>query len=439
MLVADLHIHSKYSRATSASMNLEELEKFAALKGIGIIGTGDFTHPKWIQEIKTKLSQGEDFMKSAQGKISWVLTAEVSNIYSTENGVKKIHHIILAPSIEVAEQINDLLRPRGNLLADGRPIFGKFPSPDLVELVMSVSKDCEVIPAHIWTPWFSLFGSNSGFDSIKDCYQDQLKHIHALETGLSSDPAMNWRLSQLDNYSLVSNSDSHSPYPWRIGREANIFEVKNYKEMLEALRTKDPKKFLYTIEVDPNYGKYHYDGHRACGVRLSPAESNKIGKICPKCGRPLTIGVLNRVEELADRPEGFIPKVKIPFKSLIPLSELIASLMGGAGIATRKVWDQFYKIVTPFQSELNVLLNASREELLKHADEKLVDVILQNREGGIKISPGYDGVYGVPVLFGEEPPIVPVIDSGSRDEDSCGDGPPVHRKKSSGQRTISDF
>lgn len=402
-------------------MNLEELERFAALKGIGILGTGDFTHPEWFAELKAKLEPTDGFFRSKTGRVRWVLTAEVSNIYSTPEGVKKVHHVILAPSLEVASQINDLLSKRGNLKADGRPIFGKFPAPELVETVMSVSPDCEVIPAHIWTPWFSLFGSNSGFDRISDCYQDQLKHIHALETGLSSDPAMNWRLSQLDPYALVSNSDCHSPYPWRLGRECNAFEVSDYPDMIRALRTKDPKKFLYTLEVDPGYGKYHYDGHRACGVRMSPNDSNHVGKVCPKCGRPLTIGVLNRVEELADRPDGFVPKGAIPFRSLIPLSELISAAMGGVGIATRKVWDAFYKLVTPFGSELSVLLQAPEDELHKLADRKLVETILLNREGRIRISPGYDGVYGVPVLFGEEPVIKPIRDAPGSGGDACGE------------------
>jgi uncharacterized protein (TIGR00375 family) len=424
MVIADLHIHSKYSRATSGSMNLDELEKFAVLKGLGILGTSDFTHPKWIAEIKQKLKPDQNgFLVSNKSSMKWVLTAEVSNIYSQDGKLRKIHHVLIAPSIDVVEQINDQLKDRGKLAADGRPIFGKMSSMELVEIVMSISKDCMIIPAHIWTPWFSLFGSMSGFDRIEDCYQDQLKHIHALETGLSSDPPMNWRVSSLDNYVLVSNSDCHSPFPWRLGREANVMEVSTYNEMIKAIRKKDPKKFLYTLEVDPNYGKYHYDGHRNCGIRMAPWDSNKLNKICPKCGRHMTIGVLNRVEELADRPDGFVPKNSIPFKRIIPLSELISAFLGGAGIATKKVWQQFYSIVNQFGSEYAVLLDVPKEELLKHADEKLVEWIIRNREGRITISPGFDGVYGQPILDGEEPEIVPVEEP----------------KPRSGQKTLSDF
>ncbi len=401
MEIADLHIHSRFSRATSKNMTLKALSEAAEQKGITILGTGDFTHPEWLKELKSNLNPEKGFMIMPGSKTKWVLSAEVSNIYSINGRVHKIHHVILAPDFEVVDQINEELSKKGNLAADGRPIFGKFTSPELVELVMSISPKCEVIPAHIWTPWFSLFGSKSGFDNIKDCYEDQLKHIHALETGLSSDPPMNWRLSQLDKFTLVSNSDCHSTHLWRIGREANVINTTSYRDMLQVLRSGDPKKFLFTIEVDPSYGKYHYDGHRDCGVALSPTETKRLNNKCPKCGKPLTIGVLNRVEELADRPEGYTPKNRIPFKRLMPLAELI-SLSTGRGVATKTVNALMHKLINALGSEYNILLNTPRNELEKIVSKGLAGLILLNREGKIGIEPGYDGVYGKPLLRTEK-------------------------------------
>ncbi len=257
-IVADLHIHSKYSRATSPSMDIEHLAAQAKIKGITILGTGDFTHPLWFKELKTKLVKEGDLYK--YDNTYFIPSVEISSIYKQDNKVRKIHNVILSPTLEIAEQITDELKKHGRVDYDGRPIFN-IPSYELVEMVMNISKDNFVFPAHIWTPWFSLFGSKSGFDRIEDCYKDQLKHIHALETGLSSDPEMNWRISKLDKFALISNSDSHSPWPNRLGREANVFELKkpSYSEMINAIKTKDKKKFLFTIEVEPAYGKYHFD------------------------------------------------------------------------------------------------------------------------------------------------------------------------------------
>jgi uncharacterized protein (TIGR00375 family) len=269
---------------------------------------------------------------------------------------------------------------------------------------MGVDKEAEVIPAHIWTPWFSVFGSESGFNSIEECYHDQAKNIHALETGLSSDPAMNWRLSSLDRYALVSNSDSHSFWPWRIGREANVFELKSlsYKELMGAIREKDPKRFISTIEVDPSYGKYHIDGHRACSVRLEPQEARKLGNVCPVCRKPLTIGVLHRVEELADRPIGYVPKGAIPFKSLIPLTEIIGGVMGIQQLYSKKIWAAYNQLIQRFGSELAVLLDAEEPELKKVVEKRLAEAIIGVREGKVEIRPGYDGVYGYPVFEGAD-------------------------------------
>ncbi len=402
-IIADFHIHSRYSRATSKQITIENLAKYARIKGLGLLGTGDFTHPLWLSELKGQLSEdGTGVLRTNDG-FGFVLTTEISSIYKHGGKVRKIHNIIFAPDFGAAEQLNESLRKEGvNLDSDGRPICG-IHCPELVEIVKGVDKRCEVIPAHIWTPWFSLFGSMSGFDSVEECFQDQTKHIFALETGLSSDPAMNWRISALDRFTLVSNSDSHSFWPWRIGREANVFELKNvtYDSIFRVIKEKDPKRFLYTIEVDPAYGKYHLDGHRNCGICIEPRESEKIRNVCPRCGNRLTIGVLHRVEELADRKEGFVPVGAIPFKSLIPLSEIIASVLGIEQLYSKRIYNEHKRLVSKFGSELAVLLKAPKEEISSVSGSRLAEAILMVREGRVKIKAGYDGKYGVPV-FGKE-------------------------------------
>jgi len=401
-VIADLHLHSRYSRATSTQLTIPNLVKYAKIKGLNLLGTGDFTHPLWIQELKGSLKEdGTGVLRDNEG-FGFILSGEISSIYSQGGKVRRVHNIVLARSFEVAEQINEALTKRKvNLKSDGRPICG-IPCPELVELIMGVDKEAEVIPAHAWTPWFSVFGSESGFDRIEDCYKDQTKNIHALETGLSSDPAMNWRLSSLDKYALVSNSDSHSFWPWRIGREANVFELKSltYRDLLSAIREKDSKRFLYTIEVEPAYGKYHFDGHRLCNISLSPEEARKLGNWCPVCKKPLTIGVLHRVEELADRPQGYVLKGAIPFKSLIPLTEIISAQMGIGQLYSKKIWAVYSQLIERFGSEFAVLLDAEEGELKKATDPKLAEAIIKVREGKVEIKPGYDGVYGYPVFEG---------------------------------------
>lgn len=400
-VIADLHIHSKYSRATSKNMDIPNLEKYGKIKGLDLIGTGDFTHPKWLEELKKYLSEDGSGILKTKGGFNFVLSAEVSNIYSQGGKLRRIHNVLLAPDFATVEQINEFLGKRGKLASDGRPIFGKMPCTELVEELMSISRDIEVIPAHIWTPWFSLFGSMSGFDSLEECFQDQSKHIHALETGLSSDPAMNWRVSDLDKYTLVSNSDCHSFWPWRIGREANVFDIgMTYNELMSAIRT--GKNVIETFEVDPGYGKYHFDGHRKCDVCMDPGEAIKNKDICPKCGKPLTIGVLHRVEELADRPEGGKPKGKPGYRSLLPLAELISTATGTKQLGSKKITKIYYELVDKLGSEFEVLLNTDEVEILKIADEKLVELIMLNREGKIIVEPGYDGVYGKAVLEKKE-------------------------------------
>jgi uncharacterized protein (TIGR00375 family) len=391
-VIADLHLHSKYSQACSRDIDIKNLEKWARVKGLNLLGTSDFTHPEWIKELKRNLVNHDGIYQTATG-FNFVLQTEISLIYSKANKGRRVHNILLAPDFEVVQQITDYLLKHGRIDYDGRPIF-KIPCPDFVESLKEISQDIEVIPAHIWTPWFSMFGSESGFNTVKDCFEDQEKHIHAMETGLSSDPAMNWRLSQLDKYTLISNSDSHAFWPWRIGREANVFDIKTltYKNLLNTLRTREG--FKYTIEVDPNYGKYHIDGHRKCNFCSFPKQTKQLKGICPVCKQPLTIGVLNRVEELADRPEGFVPKEHVPFKSLLPLSEMI-SLSSGKAVASKGTWKTYNELVNG-RTEFDVMLNMPKEEMLKIIDEKLADIIIKNRYGQVKVMPGYDGEYGIP-------------------------------------------
>lgn len=399
-LIFDGHVHSKYARATSKDLSLENLEKYARIKGVDVLGTGDFTHPEWIKEIKAGLKEdGTGILRSKTG-FPFLMQTEISIAYTQGGKGRRIHYILMAPDIGTAGQVTEFLLTKGRVDYDGRPIFG-FSSIELVEKMNNISQDIEVIPAHAWTPWFGLFGSESGFDSLKECFGDKVNRIHAIETGMSSDPAMNWRIKELDKITLVSNSDLHSYWPWRIGREANVIEMKelSYKNVLAAIRER--KGLVETIEVDPGYGKYHFDGHRLCGISMSPAESNEHKNICPKCGKKLTIGVLNRVEQLAaeDRPEGFMKKDAVPFKSLIPLSEIIAEL-NGFPLASKKTWQAYNTLIEKFGNEFNIMLEAEEKKIAAATDDKLAAAIIKNREGKIKVEPGYDGEYGKPILNG---------------------------------------
>ncbi len=400
--VADFHLHSKYSRATSRNMDLESLDKWAKIKGIKVLGTGDFSHPEWFKNLKEKLEPAETGLfklKKEDGGTRFILTSEISCVYSKGGRVRKIHIIIFAPSFEVVEKINTQLSWIGNLKSDGRPILG-LDAKELAKIVLGASKDCLVIPSHAWTPWFGIFGSKSGFDSIEECFDDYSQYIYSIETGLSSDPAMNWRNSALDKITLISNSDAHSPQ--KIGREANVFDTElSYLAISEAIKFKNPQKFLYTIEFYPEEGKYHFDGHRNCGIKLSPQETKKYNGICPVCGKPLTIGVLNRVEALSDREEGFKPERFIPFKSLVPLEEIIAdALFQSTG--TIEVEKEYKNLIEKFGSEFNVLLEASRENLKGATLPEISEGIIRVREGKVVKEPGYDGVYGKIKIFSKE-------------------------------------
>lgn len=398
--MADLHMHSRFSRATSEKMDIEEINRFAKIKGLGIVGTGDFTHPEWIKELSERLVVEPEYClyraaSDANSTVHFMVTGEVCTIFDFGNKVKKIHHVILTPSLETALQINDRLSKYGSLISDGRPTLN-MTAAHLVEEVMEVSRQNMVFPAHAWTPWFSIFGASSGFDSVEECYQDMTKHVHALETGLSSDPPMNWRLSKLDKFALVSNSDSHSFWPWRIGREANVFDLSkpSYDEVLDAIRFKDKERFRFTIETDPAYGKYHWTGHRNCKVSLSPQEAARLGNICPVCRRKLTKGVEQRVEELADRPEGYEPHEAIQFMRLLPLSEIIATVLQLDSPYAAKVWEVYSPLVEKFGNEYSVLIDRSKGELCSVVDEQVAEAIVRVRQGNIKVVPGYDGVYG---------------------------------------------
>ncbi|HEY4496693.1 MAG TPA: endonuclease Q family protein [Candidatus Paceibacterota bacterium] len=400
-IVADLHIHSPYSRAVSKNMTLQNLDYFARLKGINVMGTGDFTHPMWIDEIQEKLEPAEAglyilkdeylYPESKGEKTRFMLTVEISSIYSKGGRARRIHNLIFTPTIEAALKINAELGWRGNIKSDGRPILGMDPK-EIAKIIFNIEPRSAIIPAHAWTPWFSIFGSMSGFDSIEECFDEFAPQIFAIETGLSSDPAMNWRLSKLDNIALISNSDSHSLK--KIGREANVFDTQlSYDGIIEAIKSHDPKKFLFTVEFFPEEGKYHYDGHRVCKYSCDPDKTNDHNNLCPRCGKKMTIGVLNRVRQLADRESGFASKNAIPFKNLIPLDEIIADVIG-VGTASKKVNAEYMNLINKIGTEFSALLEASESELASASSPRIASAITMVREGKVRIEPGYDGEYG---------------------------------------------
>lgn len=399
-VIVDFHIHSKYSRATSPKMVLSELATWSQYKGIDVMGTGDFTHPYWFREIKKNLEALGNGLFTLKGnkKPRFMLTAEISSIYSQGGKVRKVHTIITAPSIATVEKINKKLGSLGNIYSDGRPILG-LSAKELAKIILQIDNKCMIIPAHMWTPWFSVFGSKSGFDSLAECYEEISSEIFAGETGLSSDPEMNWRVKDLDRISLVSNSDAHS-LP-NLGREATVFDLNEdygYDDIYMALKTKDISKLLYTIEFFPEEGKYHFDGHRTCELCLSPSESIKRQNICPVCGRELTIGVAHRLEELTSREEGYKSKKFPGSKHIIPLQEIIAEYRGVAK-TSKRVQAEYLKIIETTASEFEILLDLPKDKLIKNIDLNIVDGILRVRENKIKPIAGYDGVYGVIKVF----------------------------------------
>lgn len=388
--IADFHIHSKYSRATSKDMDIAHLAKWAKIKGMSMLGTGDFTHPVWLSELKAKLEES-DYGVYKYENIYFILTTEVSNIYFKAGRTRKVHNIVFAPGFKAAEEINRYLSDYGSLSADGRPILS-LECDRMVKSFSSIDPDIFVVPGHAWTPHFSIFGSNSGFDSPEECFEDQTHRIFSIETGLSSDPPMNWRWSKLDRFCLTSNSDSHSPS--KIGREANVFKERiGYKELIQILKTKDKSRFMHTVEFFPQEGKYHWDGHRLCKARLSPKEAMKINNKCPACGKNITIGVEHRLEALADRDEGFVLKESPSFKNVVPLAEIIGDVLGiSADSAT--VEKEYFQLIKNLGSEFDILLNIDEGELDKKCPPKIARAIMNVRQGKVEILPGYDGEYG---------------------------------------------
>ncbi len=386
--VTDLHIHGPYARATSAKCTIPGLAHGAKIKGINILATGDFTHPQWFSQIKGHLTEEDSGLYLYQG-VRFILSVEISLIYSSKLGVKKMHHIVLAPNLSVAAQINDVLGKRGNLKADGRPILG-ISSPEFAEMLFEISKDIVIIPAHAWTPWFSIFGSNSGVDSVEQAFEDQAKKIFALETGLSSDPQMNWMASRLDKYSLVSNSDAHSLQ--NLGREANVFELErpSYASIVNAIKTR--KGFVKTYEFYPEEGKYHYDGHRNCNVLMAPWESEKYNGICPSCKKRLTIGVLNRVNALADRKYGDKPEGVVPFQHIVPLPTVISKVIG-KGENTQAVSVEYDRLIRYFGNEFAVF-ESPEEQIRLATSPEIAHALMKVKRGEVRWVPGYDGVFG---------------------------------------------
>lgn len=428
LFFADLHVHSRYSIATSKDSNLIELARWAALKGIRVVATGDFTHPKWREEIGSHLApDGSGLYKLRKEYISskvpvgpdlqmddirFILNVEISSIYKKDGKTRKSHNLVFMPDLDSVDKFNSRLDKIGNIKSDGRPILG-LDARNLLEIALETCGDSFLIPAHIWTPWFSVLGSKSGFDSIQECYSDLSEHIFALETGLSSDPEMNRLVSSLDRYTLVSNSDTHSPQ--KLGREANIFHGEpGYGFIGDSLKSGlvaendgmetngflDHAKegFLGTLEFFPEEGKYHLDGHRKCDVRMNPEDTKLAGGVCPKCGNKITVGVVNRVMELADRSPGALDPNKLNFKRLAPLVEIISQAIG-FGPKSKKTMGFYFDMVENVGSEMDILWARPLSEIQELVPEMILEGIRRVREGDVKINPGFDGQFGEVKLF----------------------------------------
>lgn len=407
--IADFHVHSKYSRATSPDMCPEGLWRWSQIKGIKVVGTGDFTHPQWLDELQTKLEPAAEGLfalkkkfrldavpESCRADISFILSAEISCIYRKNDKTRKVHCIVIAPAFDDALRINKRLSLIGNLSADGRPILG-LDAKELLKIIIRESPEAMLIPAHIWTPHFSVFGAVSGFDALEECFEELTPHIYALETGLSSDPSMNWRLSSLDSITLISNSDAHSPR--KLGREANILDTDiSYPSILSALKTRSG--FSGTIEFYPEEGKYHADGHRACGVCLSPEETMRHNYLCPVCGRKVTVGVLHRVTKLADRKDGFRPEGAPPYRSIIPLEEIIAEIRK-VGVNSKAVSKVYTQLLEDHGNEFRILLDVPIEDIEGSGFPQVAEAISRMRANRIFIAPGYDGEFGKIKIFEE--------------------------------------
>ncbi|MBU8849143.1 MAG: endonuclease Q family protein, partial [Desulfobacterales bacterium] len=413
--IADLHIHSKYSRATAKNLDFENLYYAAQIKGVQVIGTGDFTYPAWIEEIESKLEETEPGLFSLKKQIAkdidktipencrnpvrFILQTEISNIYKKNDRVRKNHNLVYFPDIESVKKFNAKLDSIGNIKSDGRPILG-LDAADLLSIMLDINDKGFFVPAHIWTPWFSMFGSKSGFDSIEECFGSLKEHIFAVETGLSSDPPMNWRIKDLDDIRLISNSDAHSP--GYLGRNASVFDTSlSFAHIRQALEKNDLEKYQGTLDMYPHQGKYHYDGHRKCNICLNPATTAQIDGICPACGRKVTYGVLNRVQELAARPEGYLPENRHGFKSIVPLADILSEIFE-VGPKTKKVAGYYNRAIEILGPELGILLDKSFEEIGTANVPLLAEAIMKVRTGDISIDPGYDGEYGKVKLFSRQ-------------------------------------
>ncbi|MCL5436224.1 MAG: endonuclease Q family protein [Patescibacteria group bacterium] len=448
-IIADLHFHSRFSRACSPDLTLPNLEKIAAFKGVQILGTGDFTHPEWFAEIKEILEPAETGLykvknehslirspfptiltqpsailsphrtrgegniekdslplvgRDREGGVRFIPTVEISSIYSQGNKTRRVHTVFVMPSIESAGKFRSALEKKGaNLKSDGRPIVG-LSAEELAKIAFDIEPKTMVVPAHIWTPWFAMFGSMSGFDSVEECFGSVADKIFAVEMGMSSDAAMNWRVADLDRMALLASSDSHSLH--RIAREGNVFEMQalndlSYDWLYNGIKRKDPKEFLFTVKYHPEEGRYHYDGHADCNFSCRPSETKRYAGLCPKCGRKITVGVLSRVEQLADRPEGYQPKNAIPTRHLVPLEEVVADCYG-MGVQSKKVQGAYEDLVKAAGGEYQTLLDCPYSELEKITEPIIVEGIRRNREERLHIEPGYDGKYGVVKIFTDE-------------------------------------
>lgn len=403
-IVADLHVHSRFSRACSKLLTLENNALWCEKKGVNVLGTGDFTHPEWYKEIETQLIEAEPGMyRLASGHhstVRFVMTTEVSQIYKRGGKTRRIHNLVFAPSLDAVRRINAWLVESGfNVKADGRPILG-IDSEELYKKLKDIDEGIVLCPAHVWTPWFALFGSKSGFDSVEECFGEMSKEVFSIETGLSSDPFMNRSWSHLDRLALLSNSDAHSPQ--NFGREANVFEISeqelSFANLMDAIKTKDKERFLYTIEFFPEEGKYHIDGHASCNFSCEPEETKKLGGRCPVCGGVITVGVLSRVTDLADRaPASEVMEGHIPYKSIIPLPEMIGLALGKKPKA-KKVQEIYEHMIAHGGNEFYLLLDTKVKDLSALSDERIADAIVRMREGNITWRAGYDGVYGEPQL-----------------------------------------
>ncbi|MDY6862158.1 MAG: UvrD-helicase domain-containing protein, partial [Thermodesulfobacteriota bacterium] len=405
--IADFHVHSHYSIATSKDLNLENLEKWAQLKGIQVVGTGDVIHPGWYDELKEKLIPDEDGLfrlkdeyrlreASEKSFVSFILSGEISNIYKKDGSQRKVHNLILASSLDTVKNIQVKLKNIGNIYSDGRPILG-LDSKDLLEIILEAGDDAVLIPAHIWTPWFSVLGSKSGFCCIEECFEDLTSYIFALETGLSSDPPMNWLCSFLDNYTLISNSDAHSPE--KLGREANLFFTElSYKGIIEALKSGDKDKFSGTIEFFPEEGKYHFDGHRKCGISWTPEQTIRHKGICPVCGKKVTVGVLNRVVQLADRKDSHERQNRHSFYSITSLKSLLAEIKG-VGQKTKGVQYLYESIIKKGGSEFSILLEYPYDRIEEIGGEIVAEGIRRLRNREVYIKAGFDGEFGAVKVF----------------------------------------